>query len=318
MLVSQSEKNNGSSGGSTNPPFTTISTTVTSSATATSSTTTTRSTTSTSVATAAAPAGTFAILPPPVVTCVYGGSATCGCSATQPLFAAPRVVQGYTARANSWPWIVSLTYTTGDEGSFCGGTLITYRHVLTAAHCFFDPTTAPDDLVIRADVQTLSNGNEGQTIAVATITIHPNYVPENDVYDIAILTLTTPVAQTPTVGLCCLSFDTTLPAVGERAVIIGWGDTTDGGQSSNVLLQAVVQVQAPSATCAIPSTDIEFCAGFSGTDTCQGDSGGPFMTSVNNAWTCTGVVSRGVFCGTPDVYTRVSAYQEFINNIINA
>ena len=305
--VGLSTRNNGSSGGgvvgvggNNNPPATT---------------TTTAGTNISANATAPAPAGNFAILPAPVVNC-NAATATCGCPAIQPLFAAPRIVQGYTARPNSWPWVVNIavvintTFTGG-----CGGTLITTRHVLTAAHCFLR-TTTPGAVTVRAGVQTLSNANEGQTLAVTNIILHPNYdgTPgSNFPNDIAILTLQNPVTLSRTIGICCLSYNTALPAVGDTAVVIGWGLTTNAGQGSDVLLQAVIRVENPSATCQVQSTNIQFCAGFAGTDTCQGDSGGPLMTSVNNAWTCTGIVSFGGICGAANgVYVRVSAYQQFI------
>lgn len=43
-----------------------------------------------------------------------------------------RIVGGEEAEAHEFPWIVYLSY----RGKFyCGGTLITSRHILTAAHC---------------------------------------------------------------------------------------------------------------------------------------------------------------------------------------
>ena len=56
-------------------------------------------------------------------------------------------------------------------------------------------------------------------------------------------------------------------------------------------------------------------------DTCQGDSGGPIMyySQDDRAWTLTGITSYGRGCGLPNyagVYTRVSAYMEWIQSIV--
>lgn len=52
-----------------------------------------------------------------------------------------RVVGGLPAQANAWPWIALIGYRSAFEARpnfLCGGTLITQRHVLTAAHCIKD------------------------------------------------------------------------------------------------------------------------------------------------------------------------------------
>ncbi|CAH0396140.1 unnamed protein product [Bemisia tabaci] len=66
------------------------------------------------------------------------------------------------------------------------------------------------------------------------------------------------------------------------------------------------------------------CAGKldGGADTCQGDSGGPFgLPSPDNVCQhiLVGVTSFGKFCGqenSPGVYTRVSSYLPWIENIV--
>ncbi|CAF2858276.1 unnamed protein product [Rotaria sp. Silwood2] len=256
---------------------------------------------------------TYSILSAPTVTCTYGGSATCGCAATKPSFLTPRITQGYIGTGNSWPWIVALYI--NNAKVFCGGFLISYQHVVTAAHCVLGVT--PSTITVYAGIQMLSSRSSGQSRVVYNLTTHPSYSASDFTNDIAILTLQSAFDQTSTVGKCCFTFDTSLPSVGEHAVIAGWGVTSSTSTTiSDQLLQGVIQVQSSSSSCSLKSSSLQVCAGYDGTDSCYGDSGSPLMTSVNNSWTCTGIVSAGRGCGKSSLYTRVSAYQSFIKGII--
>ena len=71
----------------------------------------------------------------------------------------------------------------------------------------------------------------------------------------------------------------------------------------------------PSYT--LPSTAI--CAGAEGRDACDGDGGGPLVCEHNGQWFQVGIVSFGIGCGRrgiPGVYTRVQAYEQWIENTI--
>lgn len=60
----------------------------------------------------------------------------CGVVAPQPTLVGgkPRIVGGNEADEHEWPWQVSLR-TTSSSFHFCGGSLISDRWVVTAAHC---------------------------------------------------------------------------------------------------------------------------------------------------------------------------------------
>jgi secreted trypsin-like serine protease len=109
-----------------------------------------------------------------------------------------------------------------------------------------------------------------------------------------------------------------LYAPGVMATILGWGNTEDGGSSSDVLKEAQVPIVSDEdcgRAYADPSwgwTPAEMiCAGFpeGGTDTCQGDSGGPmFGRNAAGALRVVGATSFGVGCARkeyPGVYARV-------------
>lgn len=48
----------------------------------------------------------------------------------------PKIVGGEESAIGAWPWMALIGYDPYSTRPFrCGGTLITARHVLTAAHC---------------------------------------------------------------------------------------------------------------------------------------------------------------------------------------
>jgi secreted trypsin-like serine protease len=207
---------------------------------------------------------------------------------------------------------------------FCGGTLIDTRHVLTAAHCVTG--TNPGILRVVAGLHQRTNTNTGRTqiIGVSRIFIHEQYNSNTLAHDIAILRLCLPVQLNAYVNLICLPGPD--PQESATVTVAGWGSTYKGSPLPPALRQVTVQVTNAQAKAAYGSqfnAQRQIGAGMpytGGKDSCQGDSGGPLMYNSNGQWYVSGVVSFGYDCARsnyPGVYTRTSAYLNWIYNKIN-
>ena len=245
----------------------------------------------------------------------------------------PKVVGGHNASISQYPWQVALEYS-GDGQQFCGGSLLTSRIVITAAHCVFDgdpncvvscsisdpggdgtPRIDPNDVDVILGSTTLSGGT-GSPVAGVTFrsNYNPNFAPEVPQFDVGYLVLSSASAQ-PQIKIAGTD-ETALWAPGSAVDISGWGDITEFGGAPDTLQAATVNM-IDDGTCAgdypgefDPNTMV--CAGFQngGVDTCAGDSGGPLEAPLPaGGYRLVGITSWGEGCaepGHPGVYTRVA------------
>jgi secreted trypsin-like serine protease len=250
-----------------------------------------------------------------------------------------RIINGKSANITSYPWLASLfvgSENDPENGSGCGGSLISSRWVLTAAHCFLnkDGDAVATGTAARTTV-TLNTTNINANISgnavvadVARVIVHPNYNPNqsnspnsND-YDIALVELSAPVNITP-VRL----FTGSVPS-GTPVIVAGWGATVGDGSNSSDDLLATQLLTSKGAACTAAHGDLitsnMFCAGgYTNTDTsdtCQGDSGGPLFVRLNQGAVQIGITSFGgsesAGCGTPNspgVYANIAELFGFIS-----
>lgn len=235
----------------------------------------------------------------------------------------PRIVGGEEAPIGAYPWMTALVSNNAlpASGQFCGGALIDPGWVMTAAHCVTRSTwvVPPGSVDVVVNIHRLSENN-GIRRDVQQIIVHPAWDPLSYDYDIALLHLVEPIDAVAPLPLVQPS-DDFLFAPGVTARVIGWGRTSWGGSTSDVLLQVdmplAAQENCRAAYGAAAITDRMLCAGpeLGGQDACQGDSGGPLFVNDNGIWKEAGIVSWGEGCAEPGyygVYTRVAALRDWV------
>ncbi|MGF1427453.1 S1 family peptidase [Kitasatospora sp. LaBMicrA B282] len=245
-----------------------------------------------------------------------------------------RIVGGSADSTGVHPWMVAVASRTqfgdGRSGQFCGGTLVAPTKVITAAHCFYDEQGRPTDrpgLAVVIGRTDLTNQKKGQEVPVTNVWIHPQYSFEQNMQDVAVLTLAVPQdgrSVLPMVG----PGETAPYAPGTPAQVYGWGDTTGRANYAKALRSVQVPIVADSVCAAdYPGgADGAFdargmvCAGddeHGGADACQGDSGGPLVVGGR----LVGLVSWGAGCAEarhPGVYTRLAAVADEVNAQLSA
>ncbi|XP_038190293.1 chymotrypsin-C [Arvicola amphibius] len=258
-----------------------------------------------------------------VLAAIIACASSCGNPTVSPNLST-RVVGGEDAVPHSWPWQISLQYLRdGVWRHTCGGSLITERHVLTAAHCISETLTyrvalGKNDLTVEDE--------EGSVYAdVDTIYVHEKWNPIFVRNDIAIIKLANPVELSDTIKVACLPEEGVVLPQDYPCYVTGWGRLWTDGPIADVLQQGLQPI-VNHATCSrwdwwfLMVSKSMVCAGGDGViSACNGDSGGPLnCPAEDGSWQLHGIVSFGSSQGCnvpkkPVVFTRVSAYIDWIN-----
>ncbi|XP_043260666.1 uncharacterized protein LOC122402150 [Colletes gigas] len=289
-------------------------------------------------------AGAPRICGPGLVCCPRRQSTTkprpgqCGIRYTQGIngrIKTPSNVDG-DAEFGEYPWQVAILKKDPTESVYvCGGTLVSPKHILTAAHCV--KPYAARDLRVRLGEWDVNHDVEFYPYIerdVASIHVHPEFYAGTLYNDIAILRFDHQVdfQRNPHVNPACLP-DKRDDFARSRCWTTGWGKDAFGdfGKYQNILKEVDVPVtsnliceQQMRRTRLGPGFNLHpgfICAGGEeGKDACKGDGGGPMVCERNGRWQLAGIVSWGIGCGqpgVPGVYSRVSHYLDWIQQIIN-
>uniref|UniRef100_A0A8C6Y0T1 Transmembrane serine protease 3 n=1 Tax=Naja naja TaxID=35670 RepID=A0A8C6Y0T1_NAJNA len=230
----------------------------------------------------------------------------------------PRIVGGNVSLLQQWPWQASLQF----QGyHLCGGSVVTRRWIVTAAHCVYD-LYLPGAWSVHVGLVILEESPVNPHL-VDKIIYHKNYKPKTMKNDIALIKLATPLALNGLIEPICLpNFGEHFPE-GKMCWISGWGATEEGGDTSETMKYAGVPLIS-NKVCnhgeiygGIVASSM-LCAGFlkGGIDTCQGDSGGPLACKDMNTWKLVGTTSFGVGCAEenkPGVYSRITSFLDWIH-----
>ncbi|XP_046644545.1 trypsin-1-like [Daphnia pulicaria] len=244
-----------------------------------------------------------------------------------------KIVGGKEVVPNSLPFQISLQRksSSGIFSQSCGGSILNENTILDAAHCVDGVADVSIFRVVAGEHDLFQVSSLEQNMDVNNILMHPDYnkkTSENDIaliYLAAPLDLSVPSAKPINMPPATWEFD---PPAGIVATVSGWGTTSSGGSTSNVLLSVDIPIISDDACNAIYTDESEpkpkaiyesmLCAGGpnGNVDSCQGDSGGPFFIGTSTNAIQLGVVSWGRGCATghyPGVYTQISYFLDWIN-----
>lgn len=141
-----------------------------------------------------------------------------------------KIDDGYAPPRDSWPWLAALVNKTDDQ-FFCGGSLISERFVLTAAHCF-QYKEEPEPFELRNVSVYLGRWNltdkteENAVLATPDeFIIHPDWNVSETRWnaDIAIVKLAENVILSKSIQpVCFWTFHNQPNKENDSGIIVGW------------------------------------------------------------------------------------------------
>ncbi|CAH0699966.1 unnamed protein product [Spodoptera exigua] len=238
-----------------------------------------------------------------------------------------RIIGGRPAPPGKWAWQVAVL--NRYKEAFCGGTLVSLRWVVTAAHC------VRKRLYVRLGEHDLLLRNRGEVeMKVTEAVIHPRYDPDTVVNDVAMLRLPEPARPDLGHGVACLPAPHQPLPPHTSCVILGWGKKRPTDVHGTRILHEAQVSTIQQSVCRrsywqYAITDDMVCAGRGRRDSCAGDSGGPLLCRDRTmryflqgklGAVQPGITSFGDGCGKRGkygIYTRTAGYVSWMRDVMN-
>lgn len=236
-----------------------------------------------------------------------------------------RIVGGQDAEPHSAPWIISMQWGIGGLTThLCGGSIIRAHWVVSAAHCL-DAVPSFGTWVVIAGLHNIAESEpteQRRNVDRSNTWRHSKYSGGVGPFDIGLIR----------VGIA-FDFNDHVAAIAlpkydhihsGEVELHGWGSVSTSHFPINPnILQHVAKPIIPIDECdavlgSSPLHETNVCTGplEGGISACSGDSGGPLTQDGE----LVGIVSWGFIpCGSansPSVYTRVSAFIDWIGDQI--
>ncbi|KYN09653.1 Venom protease [Trachymyrmex cornetzi] len=234
-----------------------------------------------------------------------------------------RIAGGLYARLGDFPYMALVQQILGNGNiGQCGGTILSKRWVLTAAHC---AENYPKRFLVTFGIINIPYGisydsyrGSGVSMMATQALVHPYY--SQGFNDIALIYIPHDIPFSRNIQPINLPYEENFDD--KSALVIGWGKYYTNSKASTRLQYAALPI-IKNTVCRqfwVQVTEKEICtAPGLGRDACQGDSGGPLVIVENGMHTQIGIVSYGdADCPSnqPGVFTRVSSYISWIDEII--
>ncbi|XP_037958545.1 brachyurin-like [Teleopsis dalmanni] len=237
-----------------------------------------------------------------------------------------RITNGNLAVPKQFPYQAGLLLYVEGGAAWCGGTLISDRYIVTAAHCTDSLTTGVD--VYLGAYNRLDRSEPGQQIIFTPkkyVTVHEEWDPEAIRNDISLIKLPEAITFNDYIQPASLpkySPDDDYSTYEDQlAIASGWGRTSDQATGVTDVLEWIESPIMKNNICSrwylgsIKSSQI--CIKTTGgVSTCNGDSGGPLVLD-DGSNTLIGATSFGIALGCetgwPGVFTRITYFLKWID-----